>query len=177
MKRMSLMLAALTLLVTGCVPGAPTLQGDWRLESLSSGPQSSTREIITYTFDGNVVTRILEQRIASFDGLLSASLVKVDRATFTVDESTSPTRIDLAGIAELAGPSTSAFASAAAIAGQTERGLTLAFLNRADATFINKGVLAFDNDRLQIKFGTTLDYPTDLIDALEALRTSKALGF
>lgn len=135
------------------------------------------REIITYTFDESTVTRTLEQRITSLDGLLSASLIATDTATYTTDESTTPARIDLSGLTQVVAPTNAAFLSAAAISGQTERGVTLAFYERADSLFINKGLFELGNGSLRIKFGSTTDYPIDLGDALEVDRLLKLLGY
>ncbi|MFM1918532.1 MAG: hypothetical protein RLZZ303_166 [Candidatus Hydrogenedentota bacterium] len=175
MKKLSLLTIALSCL--GCVSGLQTLEGSWRTESSTTGVQSTTREILTYTFDEASVTRTLEWRVTSLDGLLSASLIASDTATYVIDESSTPARIDLSSLTQLETPNGAAFLSAAAISGQTERGLTLAFLNRADLTFSDKGLFELDNGLLQIRFGGTTDYPSDLSGAFELDRFSKLLGF
>lgn len=177
LKKISLLTIALALSCVGCVSGLQTLEGSWRTESSTTGVQSTTREILIYTFDENSVTRTLEWRITSLDGLLSASLIASDTATYIADESSTPARIDLSSPAQLETPTSAAFLSAAAISGQTERGLTLAFLNRADLSFSDKGLFELDNGLLQIKFGGTTDYPSDLSGSFELDRFSKLLGF
>lgn len=153
-----------------------TLEGNWRTQSIRTGAQSTTQEIITYDFSGGAVTRTLEWRITSLDGTLSANLLARDTATYTTDESTVPARIDLAGLTPLAAPTSAAFLAAAAISGQTERGLTLGFSDRASFSLSEKGIFELGSGLLRIKFGGTADYPGDLLDALELDGTLKVFG-
>jgi hypothetical protein len=153
-----------------------TLEGNWRTQSIRTGAQSTTQEIITYDFSGGAVTRTLEWRITSLDGTLSANLLARDTATYTTDDSTVPARIDLAGLTPLAAPTNAAFLAAAAISGQTERGLTLGFSDRASFSLSEKGIFDLRSGSLRIKFGGTADYPGDLLDALELDGTLKVFG-
>jgi hypothetical protein len=167
----------LLLLCSGCFSNTETLEGRWQTESTTTNAQSRLREVITYTFEENIVTRTLELQITSFDGLLSANLLAIDRATYTTDTSTTPSRITLTGLAELTSPTNAAFLSAAAISGQTERGLTLAFSDRSYFSLNEKGIFELEDGLLRLKFGGATDYPSDFLDAIEVDRFMKLLPF
>jgi hypothetical protein len=180
MKILNLLCLAAALLLAGCFRPSPGgLQGIWGSEATTPGTQSVTQEIIEYTFDGDTVVRVLEQRITSNDGTLTVTLRAEDSATVSVDESFSPPRIDLTNLQQLAAPTSVQFAVAANISGRTERNVAISFDLLAFSTFINKGLYQRNGDTLTLKFGTVTDYPADLTppDVFVLDKQSKILGF
>ena len=180
MKIQNLLCLAAALLLAGCFRPSPGgLQGVWGSETTTPGSQSITREVLEYTFDGDTVVRVLEQRITSNDGTLTVTLRAEDSATVSVDESFSPPHIDLSTLQQVAAPTSTQFAVAANISGRTERNVQIGFDSLADTTFLNKGLYQRDGDTLTLKFGSVTDYPADLTppDVFVLDKQSKILGF
>ncbi len=163
------------LLSSGCFRSSPGgIQGVWASTTTSMGTQSVRRETVEYTFDGDSAVRAFEWRITSNDGEQSVTLRVESTATFTVDESVSPTRIDFNNIQDIDSPSDVEIAIAAAITGDAERTVRILFGSARDSTLLNKGLFRKDGDRLTLKFVSTTDYPTDIDppDNVEVARTS-----
>jgi hypothetical protein len=180
MKLVHIACLCAVLLSSGCFQSSPGgLQGVWASTTTSMGTQSVRREAVEYTFDGDSAVRVFEWRITSNDGEQSVTLRVESTATFTVDESVSPARIDFTNIQNIDSPSDVEFAIAAAISGDAERTVQILFGSARDSTLLNKGLFRKEGDRLTLKFVSTTDYPTDIDPPgiVELVRTSGLFRF
>jgi len=162
MRRIGLVVMLMPVLLCGCFQASPGgLQGVWSLEETFEGVDYRMVRRYEYTFNGDSVTRTVSRAIRSTSGGESMTLLVADTGTFTVDNTVSPARIDVAGITSTAYPTAVQIAIYAAIAGSTERATTLGLGEDAAISLRAKGLFERSGDALQVKFGTDTDYPVD----------------
>lgn len=163
MRRVVIAVLLLPLVLCGCFRPSPGgLQGVWSFQETFDGADFRVTRSLVYTFNGDLLTRTVTRAIRSLSTGESTTLEQTDIGTFTVDESVSPARIDTTDITRTAYPSNTQFLVYAAISGSTERGVVLAFEGDGASTLRGKGLFDRSGNSLQVKFGSEIDYPTDL---------------